>query len=73
MLAMSRRYKSRTMQFGKPLALPSSVRVERCYAIHGKGYGHPPPLGELELVLINAARVVQMIIGQRLREHAFPD
>lgn len=60
------------MQFGKPLALPSSTRVERCYAIHGKGYVHPPPGGkELELVLVNAAREVQTIIGQRLREHAF--
>jgi hypothetical protein len=57
---MSRRYKSATMKFGVPLALPTSKRVFHCYASHGKGYGFASGPREwptaVRILAINTAR-----------------
>ncbi len=67
---MSRRYKSATLQFGKPLALQSSKRIERCCAKHGKAFAHSPPQGvPIELLLINARREVRMVTGRCEETH----
>jgi len=57
---MSRRFKSSTFKFRQPLATPQSKRVFHCYATHGKGYGHSPPIGgaDIRILLVNAAREV---------------
>jgi len=68
---MSRRYKSATLQFGKPLALPSSKRIERCYAKHGKAFAHSPRQAvPIELLLINARREVRLVVGHCEHTHA---
>jgi len=68
---VSRRYKSATLRFSKPLALPSSKRIERCYAKHGKAFAHSPPQGvAIELLLINACREIRVVIGRCEDTHA---
>ena len=47
-----------------PLAVPGSRRVERCYAIHGKGRARPPlRSARIELVLVDEARDVWNVLG----------
>jgi hypothetical protein len=58
------------MRFNQPLALLSSVRVERLYAKHGKAYVHSPPEGvAIELVLINSQRETRVVVGWCERRH----
>jgi hypothetical protein len=46
------------MKFGVPLMLPTSLRVFRCYASHGKGYGFTPLAYPCAVCIlaVNAAR-----------------
>ena len=56
---MSRRFKSATMKFGVPLALPTSRRVLHCYASHGKAYGFALPRSypcAVRILAVNGAR-----------------
>jgi len=69
---MSRRYKSATMKFGVPLAVPGSRYVERCYAKHGKAYGHTPPRNSaIELILINNLRQLWTAPGYFPEGHCY--
>jgi hypothetical protein len=56
---MSRRFKSKTMKFGIPLATPESKRVFHCYASHGKAYGAAVPRNwpcPVRMLCVNTAR-----------------
>jgi hypothetical protein len=69
---MTRRFKSRTMRFGVPLSVPGSLRVERCYGKHGKGYGGcPPRASNLELVLVDAERRLWTVDGYFPEPHKY--
>jgi len=68
---MSRRYKSATLQFRKPLALPTSERIVHCYAKHGKAFANSPAEhAPIELVLINSRRDVRVVAGHCEHTHA---
>jgi len=68
----TRRFKSATMKFGVPLAVPGSLYVERCYGKHGKGYAHTPPRhSDLELVLVNESRQLWYTPGRYEDGHAY--
>ena len=69
---MARRFKSHTMKFGVPLAVPGSRHVERCYGLHGKGYGgRPTPGSAIVLILINEERQLKHADGFYPNHHKF--
>jgi hypothetical protein len=69
---MSRRYKSVTMKFGLPLALPTSRVVFRCYASHGIAYARTPPASsDLILLLVDAQRDARWARGHFVEHHRF--
>ena len=68
----TRRFKSVTMKFGVPLAVRGSRRVERCYAMHGKGFaGSPQPGSAIDLLLINPLRQVWLAPGYFPEPHTY--
>lgn len=69
---MGRRLRSSTMRFGVPLSVPGSRHVERCYGKHGKGFGGcPPRRSNLELILLNAERMLWTVDGHFPEPHKY--
>jgi len=61
---MSRRRSKTVPPCNVPLAVPGSLRVERCYAMHGKGWIQNPGWNaRVELVLIDDSRDVWNVLG----------
>jgi len=54
-----------------PLSVPGSLRVERCYALLGKGGRDDAPAGRVELVLLDEERDVRNALGWRFAAHAY--
>jgi hypothetical protein len=50
-----RRGNAHGFQFNKPLSMPDSRVVFRCYATHGKGYGGCPPFNSIIRILCLSA------------------
>lgn len=55
-----------------PLAVPGSRRIERCYAMQGKGGGETPARNaRVELVLVDDTRDVWNVLGFHPESHRF--
>lgn len=51
------RYKFGSFRRSTPLVLPTSLHVEHCYGVHGKGFAHHPKPGwTIDVLLVNDER-----------------